>query len=607
MTEIIGISAYYHDSAVALIRNGEIIYASQEERFSRIKHDSSFPKLAFTDLLNYCNLKISDIEAIVFYDKPFLKFERLIESYLAFAPEGFKQFLVAMPIWIKEKLFMKNLLHEEIKKFDKNFSESKLFFSEHHMSHAASAFYPSPFKDALILTADGVGEWTTTSIAKGLKNKIEILKEIHFPHSVGLLYSAFTYYLGFKVNSGEYKVMGLAPYGDPVYVDLIKNNLVDIKNDGSFRLNQNYFEYAKGFKMINQKFMNLFKKKNRLSESKIDKFHMDIAASIQKVTEEIIIKIVRNMKEEYGGSNLCMAGGVALNCVINGIIKKKKIFNNIWIQPASGDAGGAIGAALAYWYNQKRNKRRITSDDQMQGSFLGPSFSNHDIKKQLELVGAKFKKVSKKKLISDISEYISNGKSVGWFQGRMEFGPRALGNRSILADPRNKNMQKNLNLKIKYRESFRPFAPAILDKDQSTWFELKEPSPYMLLVSSIKREKRTSSNVQNGCLKAINEIRSKIPAITHVDFSARIQTVQNSTNAMFYELINSFGKLTGVPVLINTSFNIRGEPIVCSPEDAFRCFMGTNLDILVIENFILKKTEQNKNLLNSYKDKFKLD
>ena len=607
MTDIIGISAYYHDSAVAFIRNGKIIYASQEERFSRIKHDSSFPKLAFTDLLNYCNLKISDIEAIVFYDKPFLKFERLIESYLAFAPEGFKQFLVAMPIWIKEKLFMKNLLHEEIKKFDKNFSESKFFFSEHHMSHAASAFYPSPFKDALILTADGVGEWTTTSIARGLKNNIEILKEIHFPHSVGLLYSAFTYYLGFKVNSGEYKVMGLAPYGDPVYVDLIKNNLVDIKNDGSFRLNQKYFEYAKGFKMINQKFMNLFKKKNRLSESKIDKFHMDIAASIQKVTEEIIIKIVKNMKEEYGGSNLCMAGGVALNCVINGILKKKKIFKNIWIQPASGDAGGAIGAALAYWYNQKRNKRRVTSNDQMQGSFLGPSFSNHDTKKQLELVGAKFKKVSKRKLISDIPKYISNGQSVGWFQGRMEFGPRALGNRSILADPRNKNMQKNLNLKIKYRESFRPFAPAILDKDQSSWLELKEPSPYMLLVSMIKREKRILSKVQNGCLKVINEIRSKIPAITHVDYSARIQTVQNSTNALFYELINSFGKLTGVPLLINTSFNIRGEPIVCSPEDAFRCFMGTNLDILVIENFILKKTEQNKNLLNSYKDKFKLD
>ena len=607
MSLILGISAYYHDSAVALIKNGEIIYASQEERFSRIKHDSSFPKQALTDLLTFCEIKISEIDAIIFYDKPFLKFERLIETYLAFAPQGFRQFLIAMPIWIKEKLFMKRLLYDEIKKFDKTFSDSKLFFSEHHMSHAASAFYPSPFEEAIILTADGVGEWTTTSIAKGKHNSIKILKEIHFPHSIGLLYSAFTYYLGFKVNSGEYKVMGLAPYGDPIYTNLIKKELIDIKDDGSFRLNQNYFEYAKGFRMINQKFINLFGNKNRISESKIEKFHMDIAASIQKVTEDVIINIVSNLKKEYGLDNLCMAGGVALNCVINGIIVKKKIFKNLWIQPASGDAGGAIGGALAYWYNQKKNIRKVYKFDQMKGSYLGPSFSEKYIKNTLQQIGADFKKVSKKNLISIVAKDLSKGKSVGWFQGRMEFGPRALGNRSILADPRNKSMQKNLNLKIKYRESFRPFAPSILFGEQSNWFDLNKSSPYMLLVGMIKKQKRVLNKTKKINLAKINEIRSCIPAVTHVDYSARIQTVHNDTNKVFSQLLKAFKKLTGVPILVNTSFNIRGEPIVCRPDDAFKCFMGTDLDILVIENFILRKTQQNKSLLLNYKNKFKLD
>ncbi len=607
MSLILGISAYYHDSAVALIKSGEIIYASQEERFSRIKHDSSFPKLALTDLLKFCEIKISEIDAIIFYDKPFLKFERLIETYLAFAPQGFRQFLIAMPIWIKEKLFMKRLLSDEIKKFDKTFSDSKLFFSEHHMSHAASAFYPSPFEEAMILTADGVGEWTTTSVAKGKHNSIKILKEIHFPHSIGLLYSAFTYYLGFRVNSGEYKVMGLAPYGDPIYTNLIKKELIDIKDDGSFRLNQNYFEYAKGFRMINQKFIKLFGNKNRISESKIEKFHMDVAASIQKVTEDVIINIVSNLKKEYGLNNLCMAGGVALNCVINGIIVKKKIFNNLWIQPASGDAGGAIGGALAYWYNQKKNIRKVYKFDQMKGSYLGPSFSERYIKNTLQKIGADFKKVSKKNLLSIVAKDLSEGKSVGWFQGRMEFGPRALGNRSILADPRNKSMQKNLNLKIKYRESFRPFAPSILFEEQSNWFDLNKPSPYMLLVGMIKKQKRVLNKTKNINLEKINEIRSCIPAVTHVDYSARIQTVHNDTNKIFTQLLKAFKKLTGVPLLVNTSFNIRGEPIVCRPDDAFKCFMGTDLDILVIENFILRKTQQNKSLLLNYKNKFKLD
>ena len=607
MSLILGISAYYHDSAVALIKNGEIIYASQEERFSRIKHDSSFPKLALTDLLKFCDIKISEIDAIIFYDKPFLKFERLIETYLAFAPQGFRQFLIAMPIWIKEKLFMKRLLYDEIKKFDKTFSDSKLFFSEHHMSHAASAFYPSPFEEAMILTADGVGEWTTTSVAKGKHNSIKILKEIHFPHSIGLLYSAFTYYLGFRVNSGEYKVMGLAPYGDPIYTNLIKKELIDIKDDGSFRLNQNYFEYAKGFRMINQKFIKLFGNKNRISESKIEKFHMDVAASIQKVTEDVIINIVSNLKKEYGLNNLCMAGGVALNCVVNGIIVKKKIFKNLWIQPASGDAGGAIGGALAYWYNQKKNIRKVYKFDQMKGSYLGPSFSERYIKNTLQKIGADFKKVSKKNLISIVAKDLSKGKSVGWFQGRMEFGPRALGNRSILADPRNKSMQKNLNLKIKYRESFRPFAPSILFEEQSNWFDLNKPSPYMLLVGMIKKQKRVLNKTKNINLEKINEIRSCIPAVTHVDYTARIQTVHNDTNKIFTQLLKAFKKLTGVPILVNTSFNIRGEPIVCRPDDAFKCFMGTDLDILVIENFILRKTQQNKSLLLNYKNKFKLD
>ena len=612
MTCILGISAFYHDSAAALIENGNIIAAAQEERFTRKKHDSSFPINAINFVLNFNKIKLSEIDSVVFYEKPFLKFERLIETYVAFAPKGFKSFSKAMPIWLKEKLFQKKLLLDELKKIDKNFDNAeKLFFSEHHMSHAASAFYPSPFRDAIILTADGVGEWATTTVAIGVDNKIEIKKEIHFPHSLGLLYSAFTYYVGFRVNSGEYKLMGLAPYGEPKYKDLILENLVDVKDDGSFNLDQQYFNYATGLTMTNKKFSKLFGRNPRSPEKdEIEQFHMDIAASIQLVTEEIMIKLVSNLKDEYKIKNLCLAGGVALNCVANGKIMREKIFDNIWIQPAAGDAGGSLGAALAFWYIDQGNDRKINPKDDMKGSYLGCEFSQNQIEEELKSIGANFETFNYENLIDNTSDYLSNEKAVGWFQGRMEFGPRALGGRSILGDPRSEKMQKNLNLKVKYRESFRPFAPSVLREDLSSWFDMNVDSPYMLLVADINPEKKINMTEEQKNLFGIEKLnvkRSDIPAVTHVDYSARIQTVNKENNKPYYDLINRFKQKTGCPVIVNTSFNVRGEPIVNTPTDAFNCFMGTELDYLVIGNCILDKTKQDQKLKKDYTSEFELD
>ena len=604
---IIGISAFFHDSAVCLIENGEIKYASQEERFSRIKHDASFPTEALKNLLKTCNLKLTDINYVVFFEKPFLKFERLIETYLDFAPKGLKQFLFSMPIWLKEKLFMKREIIENLKKISPKFSEKNFFFSEHHLSHAASAFFPSPFKKALIFTADGVGEWATTSVAIGEMNDIKIKKEINYPNSLGLLYSAFTYYIGFKVNSGEYKLMGLAPYGQPIYSDLIEEKLIDVKDDGSFRLDQSYFDYSTGFKMTNNKFDKLFKKKARKPETQIQKFHMDIAASIQKVTEKIILKVLKSLKQEFNIENLCLSGGVALNCVANGLIQREKIFKNIWIQPAAGDAGGSLGSALALWYMHLKKRRTPDKNDSMRGSYLGPAYDKNSIKNELQRLGANYKFLEKKQMLKSVAKMIAKGKAIGWFQGRMEFGPRALGSRSILADPRNKLMQKQLNLKIKFRESFRPFAPSILEDKTKNWFNLDCKSPYMLLVSDVKKNRLTKNKPNSNFLSNINNIRSVVPSITHIDNSARVQTVNRNQNLIFYQLINEFYKITKTPILINTSFNIRGEPIVCSPQDAFKCFMGTNLDVLVIENYILEKSKQNKKLMKDYKKDFSLD
>jgi len=604
---IIGISAFFHDSAVCLIEDGEIIYASQEERFSRIKHDSSFPIKALKDLLKTCDLTLTDINYVVFFEKPFLKFERLIETYLDFAPRGFMQFLFSMPLWLKEKIFMKREIIENLKRISPKFSERNLFFSEHHLSHAASAFFPSPFKKALIFTADGVGEWATTSVAIGEMNNIKIKKEINYPNSLGLLYSAFTFYIGFKVNSGEYKLMGLAPYGKPIYSDLIEEKLVDIKEDGSFRLNQSYFDYSTGFKMTNNKFNKLFNKEARKPETKIQKFHMDIAASIQKVTEKIILRALKSLKKEFNLENLCLAGGVALNCVANGLIQREKIFKNIWIQPAAGDAGGSLGSALALWYMHLKKKRTPIKNDSMRGSYLGPAYNKSVIKNELQKLGANYKFFEKKQMLKSVAKMIAKGKAVGWFQGRMEFGPRALGSRSILADPRNKLMQKQLNLKIKFRESFRPFAPSILENETEKWFNLDCKSPYMLFVSDLKKNKLIKNKLNSNVLSNINNIRSIVPSITHIDNSARVQTVSKSQNLIFYELINEFYKITKTPILINTSFNIRGEPIVCSPQDAYKCFMGTNLDILVIGNYFLEKSKQNIKSMKDYKNEFSLD
>ena len=611
MTSILGISAFYHDSAACLLKDGKIIAAAQEERFSRKKHDPRYPHQAIEFVLKFSNMKLSEIDQIVFFEKPFLKFERLLETYVAFAPRGFVSFAKAMPLWIKEKLFQKNLLFNKLKEHDENFkSDENIFFSDHHLSHAASAFFPSPFEEAVVLTADGVGEWATTTVAVGKKNDLEIKKEIHFPHSLGLLYSAFTYYTGFKVNSGEYKLMGLAPYGNPIYEDKVKK-LVDIKDDGTFRLDQKYFNYATGLTMTNEKFHNLFGQKPRDPKNeKITQFHMDIAASIQKVTEEIMIKLAKAIRQEYNIKNLCLAGGVALNCVANGKILKEKIFDNIWIQPAAGDAGGSLGAALALWHIEQKKERVINSNDDMKGSYLGTEFNQEEIEKELKSVGANFETIEYEDLISKTAEFLSNEKAIGWFQGRMEFGPRALGARSILGDPRSDKMQKNLNLKVKYRESFRPFAPSILREDLSDWFNINVDSPYMLLVADVNSNKKIEMNEEQKKLFGIDKLnikRSEIPAVTHVDYSARIQTVTKETNKPYYDLISKFKEKTGCPVIVNTSFNVRGEPIVNSPTDAFNCFMGTELDYLVIGNCILEKSKQDPNLKKDYTKEFELD
>ncbi len=611
MTSILGISAFYHDSAAALIIDDDIVAAAQEERFSRKKHDARYPFNAVNFVLNEGRLKLSEVDHIVFFEKPFLKFERLLETYMAFAPKGFKSFSLSMPIWLREKLFQKKFLFDNLKLHDEKFNDiNKIKFSEHHYSHAASAFYPSPFKEAIVLTLDGVGEWATTTVAIGKGNKLNMLKEIHFPHSLGLLYSAFTYYTGFKVNSGEYKVMGLAPYGKPKYKDLIIKELMDLKEDGSFKLNMKYFNYATGLTMTNKKFSNLFgqpvrdPKKDLLSD-----FHMDIASSIQAVTEEVVLRLTRDIVKEYKIKNLCLAGGVALNCVANGKILRENIFEDIWIQPAAGDAGGSLGAALAYWHREL-DKPREDLKDKMKGAYLGPLHEASSIEKNLISLKAVYKEKKSSEISIIVAKELANSKTVGWFQGRMEFGPRALGARSILADPRSEKMQKELNLKIKFRESFRPFAPSVLREDVKEWFEIDYDSPYMLLVSDVKKEKQITMSEKDNKLFGIDKLnikRSSIPAITHVDYSARIQTVHKETNPKYYDLINEFKKITNCPVLVNTSFNVRGEPIVCSVEDAFNCFMGTNLDVLVIENFILFKEDQDKSLLKDYKNKFELD
>jgi len=611
VSKILGISAFYHDSAACLLVDGKIVAAAQEERFTRKKHDPSYPENAINFVLKFAELRLSEVDQIVFFEKPFLKFERLLETYVAFAPKGFLSFTKAMPLWIKDKLFQKNLLFNKLKEHDENYtSDENIFFSDHHLSHAASAFFPSPFKEAVILTADGVGEWATTTVAIGKDNNLEIKKEIHFPHSLGLLYSAFTYYTGFKVNSGEYKLMGLAPYGNPIYQDKIKQ-IIDIKEDGTFRLDQSFFNYATGLTMTNEKFNKFFGQERRNPEkNQLTQFHMDIAASVQKVTEEIMIKLSKSIRNEYGIKNLCLAGGVALNCVANGIILKEKIFDEIWIQPAAGDAGGALGAALALWHIEKKQNRTVSSNDDMKGSYLGPEFNQEEIEQELKIAGAKFETFKYEELIDKTAELLSKEKAIGWFQGRMEFGPRALGGRSILGDPRSGQMQKNLNLKVKYRESFRPFAPSVLREDLSEWFEMSVDSPYMLLVANINPNKKIEMTNEQKKLFGIEKLnikRSEIPAVTHVDYSARVQTVSKNTNNRYYDLISKFKEKTGCPVIVNTSFNVRGEPIVNTPTDAYNCFMGTDLDYLVIGNLILDKSKQDPTLKKDYTKEFELD
>ena len=592
---IIGISCFYHDSAASLIRNGEIISAVQEERFTRIKHDASFPFNSIKYCLNSENLNWSNIDAFVFYEKPFIKFERLLETYLQKVPYGFKSFKLAMPLWAKEKIFQRQLILKNLHLIDNNYSiKDKIFFTDHHHSHAASAFYPSPFNEAVVLNMDGVGEWTTTSVYLGKNNSLNLKKEINFPHSLGLLYSSFTYFLGFKINNGEYKIMGLAPYGEPKYSELIKKHIIDIKSDGSFRLNQKYFNYSTGLTMINKKFSELFKMNERKNNESLKQKHMDIAASIQLVLEEIILLITKNLYNEYGNKNLCLAGGVALNCVANGKILKQKLFKNLWIQPAAGDAGGSLGAALAIYYEYFKKKRITKKNDSMKNSYLGPSFSNIEIKKFLDKKKTKYKFENERNLISSVASSLSKGKIIGWFQNKMEFGPRALGNRSIISDPRSNEMQKNLNLKIKFRESFRPFAPIVLKKKVSKWFSFNGSSPYMLLVSHIKDEKKLK--VEEKKYKGLQKLylkRSHIPAVTHVDYSARIQTLTKKNN-LIYKLLKKFDEITKCPVLVNTSFNVKDEPIVCSPMDAYKCFMKTGLDILVLGNYIIDKKKNNK-------------
>ena len=613
MTKILGISAFYHDSAACLLVDGQIIAAAQEERFSRKKHDLGFPFNAIQFCLNEAGISGADIDHVVFYEKPFPKFERLLETYLAYAPKGFKSFLMAMPVWLTEKLFQKrNLIKALETHIDSNVDwHSKILFSEHHLSHAASAFYPSPFESAAVLTMDGVGEWPTTSLAIGNGNELEIIKEIHFPHSLGLLYSAFTYFTGFKVNSGEYKVMGLAPYGKPIYTQIILDNLIDLKPDGSFHLNMEYFDYPAGLKMTNKKFANLFGGPARQSEADLTQREMDLAASIQEVTEEVVLRLCRSIAKETGQRNLCLAGGVALNCVANGKLLRDGSFHNIWIQPAAGDAGGALGAALAVHYLMLNKSRTVdVTGNDMQGSYLGSGFSQSEIEQRLTDLGAVFETVDDEQLINETAQALASGKAVGWHQGRMEFGPRALGNRSILADPRNSDTQKTLNLKVKFRESFRPFAPSVLSEHVSQWFDINTDSPYMLLVADVAQSKKQEMTAEQEALFGIEKLnvrRSDIPAVTHVDYSARIQTVHRETNPRYHALISKFNELTGCPVLVNTSFNVRGEPIVESPEDAFRCLMGTGLDLLAIGNSILYRSKQPAHLIEDYKDKYELD
>lgn len=609
---ILGISAYYHDAAACLLMDGKIIAAAQEERFTRKKHDASFPKNSIAYCLKEAGISLSDIDYVSFYDKPFLKFDRLLETYLAFAPRGFRSFSTALPLWLKDKLFQKSLLTDALSELSSETIDwsKKLLFSEHHLSHAASAFYPSPFESAAVLTMDGVGEWATTSLAIGSGNKLSISHEIHFPHSLGLLYSAFTYYTGFKVNSGEYKLMGLAPYGVPRFAQLIKDHLIDIKEDGSFRLNMDYFNYCVGLTMTNSKFHDLFGGNPRLPEGDLTQREMDLAASIQVVLEEVVIKLAKGIKKISGENNLCLAGGVALNCVANGKLLREKIFDKIWIQPAAGDAGGALGAALATHHIMLDQARVVDIQDSMRGSYLGPSYSQHEIEASLASVGAIFETLDDLELINQAAIALASGKAIGWHQGRMEFGPRALGARSILADPRSPTMQKQLNLKVKYRESFRPFAPSVLSEFVRDWFELDDVSPYMLLVADVAVNKRILTTHDQDKLFGIDKLnisRSQIPAVTHVDYSARVQTVHSETNPKYHQLISKFYEITGCPLLVNTSFNIRGEPIVNTPVDAFNCFMGTEIDLLVIGNCILRKESQLKNFNSNYKNSYKLD
>ncbi|MEI7806010.1 MAG: carbamoyltransferase [Hyphomicrobiales bacterium] len=608
---VLGISAYYHDSAAALVDDGRIVAAVQEERFTRHKHDPSFPQNAIEYCLTEAKLRLDDIDHVVFYDKPFLKFERLLETYIALAPRGFSSFRIAIPLWMREKLFQKNLLRGELERFDENFDCNKrLLFCEHHLSHAASAFYPSPFEEAVVLTMDGVGEWATTSAAMGAGNRLEMFQEIYFPHSLGLLYSAFTYYTGFKVNSGEYKVMGLAPYGEPKYAKRILDNIIDLKPDGSFRLDMSYFDYCAGLTMTNERFSALFGEPVRSPEQLLTPFHMDIAASIQAVLDEIVLRLTRDLAKKTGARNLCLAGGVALNCVTNGKVLREGLFENIWIQPAAGDAGGAVGAALAATHLYAGRARTPNGSDGMAGSFLGPSFAQTDIERRLTSVGAQFAVVTEDEMVETTAKALADQQAVGWFHGRMEFGPRALGARSILGDPRSATMQRTLNLKVKYRESFRPFAPSVLREDAADWFDLDTDSPYMLIVADVRNDRRRAMTPDEQALFGIDKLnvaRSEIPAVTHVDYSARIQTVHANTNPLFHRLLTRFKALTGCPVLVNTSFNVRGEPIVCTPEDAFRCFMGNELDLLVIGNCIVRKTVQDSSLKRDYSSAFSPD
>jgi len=609
---ILGISAFYHDSAAALVVDGHIVAAAQEERFTRKKHDSRFPRHAVRYCLDESGIKLEQIDHVVFYDKPFLKFERLLETYLAFVPRGFRSFRMALPVWIKEKLFQKRLLRQELERFARDYDwESRLLFCEHHQSHAASAFFASPFDEAAILTMDGVGEWATTSVGIGRANTLQMTKEIHFPHSLGLLYSAFTYYTGFKVNSGEYKVMGLAPYGEPRFAQTILDHLVDLKPDGSFQLDQDYFDYCTGLRMTNDRFDALFGGPARRPDELLTQRHMDLAASVQAVTEEVVTRLARGVADDTGAKNLCLAGGVALNCVANGKLLRDACFERLWVQPAAGDAGGALGAALAAYYLHRNAPRTLANTlDGMQGSYLGPAFSQHDVERRLTEVGAVFDLMDEPSLLDATTAALTEEKAVGWFQGRMEFGPRALGNRSILADPRSPSMQKTLNLRVKYRESFRPFAPSVLREDTQDWFEIDADSPYMLLVADVVKARRRVMTSEEDALFGIDKLnvaRSEIPAVTHVDYSARLQTVHRETNPRYHALLSVFKAKTGCPVLVNTSFNVRGEPIACTPEDAFRCFMGSEIEVLVAGDCFLRKERQNPALKLDYRNVFDPD